>query len=250
MSCSRDGPPVGEDCVWGEKDAESENAGDYPVAGLRDFHVWQENLNMHAVISSPDHDRLFAIAESQDGYFTMAQALEAGFARSTHSYHVKAGNWVREQRGIYRLRRFPITETGYLVPWALWSRNRRGEIEGVYSHTTALALRNLSDANPSKLHMTVPPGFRRNSETPPVLVLHKARLAPDEMIQERGYALTSPMRAIIDSAASGDADPDMLRHALDEGMKRGLITRRELREAVKRTDLTPWLSELLHRFES
>jgi len=200
---------------------------------------------MRAELSPPDNDRLFAIAESQDGYFTMAQALEAGFARSTHSYHVKAGNWLRERRGIYRLRRFPVSDTGYLVPWALWSRNRAGEPQGVYSHTTALALRDLSDVNPSKLHMTVPPGFRRNSEIPQVLVLHKAKLAPHEVIHERGYALTSPMRAIIDSAISGDADPEMLRHALDEGTKRGMITRRELQEAQQRKDLAPWLTEMM-----
>ena len=202
---------------------------------------------MRAELSPPDNARLFAIAESQEGYFTTAQACRAGFARSTHSYHVKAGNWIREQRGIYRLRRFPVSENGHLVLWSLWSRNRVGECQGVYSHTTALALRDLSDANPSKLHMTVPPGFRRNSEVPPVLVLHKAKLATNEIIRERGYAVTSPMRAIIDCAATGDADPDMLRHALDEGMKRGLITRREFEDACKRTDLTPWLAGMLHK---
>ena len=104
---------------------------------------------MYAVVSPPDHEQLFAIAEGQDGYFTMAQALDAGFARSTHSYHVKAGNWLREHRGIYRLKRFPATDTGYLALWSLWSRDQQGRIQGVYSHTTALALRDLSDANPA-----------------------------------------------------------------------------------------------------
>lgn len=202
---------------------------------------------MYAKTSQPDNDQLFAVAESQDGYFTTAQALGAGFARSTHSYHVTAENWLREQRGIYRLRRFPVSETGYLVPWSLWSRNRAGEHQGVYSHATALVLRDLSDVNPSKLHMTVPPNFRRNSETPPVLILHKAKVAPNEIIRERGYALTRPMRAIIDSAASGDADHEMLRHALDEGLKRGLITRREIQEAQKRKDLTPFLTKMLQQ---
>lgn len=180
----------------------------------------------------------------------MAQALEAGFARSTHSYHVKAGNWLREQRGIYRLRQFPVTENGHLVPWSLWSRNRRGEPQGVYSHATALALKNLSDTNPSKLHMTVPPGFRRNSKTPAVLVLHKARLESHEIIKERGFAVTTAMRAICDSAVSGDADPDMLHEAFKEGLKRGLITRGEIKQARSHEGLSSWLEEILKEAHS
>lgn len=203
---------------------------------------------MRAVATPPDHDHLFAIAESQDGYFTMAQALEAGFARSTHSYHVNQGNWLREHRGIYRLRQYPQVENGQLVLWSLWSRDRHGEPQGVYSHTTALALRDLSDANPSKLHMTVPPGFRRNSETPAVLKLHKSRLEPHEVVRERGYATTTAMRAIIDSAGSGDADIEMLEQALAEGLRRGLITRSEIKQAKARADVSPVMSQILEKF--
>lgn len=203
---------------------------------------------MRAVATPPDHDHLFAIAESQDGYFTMAQALEAGFARSTHSYHVKEGNWLREHRGIYRLRQYPQSENGQLVLWSLWSRDRHGEPQGVYSHTTALSLRDLSDANPSKLHMTVPPDFRRNSETPAVLVLHKSRLEPHEVIRERGYAITTAMRAILDSAGSGDADMDMLEQAVGEGLRRGLIKRTEIKQAKSRVDLAPVLKHILDKF--
>ena len=211
-------------------------------------HICSVILNMRAFSTPPDHDHLFAIAESQDGYFTMAQALEAGLGRSTHSYHVKEGNWLREHRGIYRLRQYPQTEHGHLVLWSLWSRDRQGEPQGVYSHTTALSLCDLSDANPSKLHMTVPPGFRRNGETPSALVLHKSRLATHEVIRERGYAITTAMRAILDSAASGDADMDMLQEAVGQGLRRGLITRTEIKQAKSRVDLDPELRRILNKF--
>jgi predicted transcriptional regulator of viral defense system len=199
---------------------------------------------MRAASSPPDNDRLFAIAEGQDGFFTMAQAQQAGFARSTHSYHVKAGNWLREHRGIYRLKRYPVTEHGHLVLWSLWSRDRGGVPQGVYSHETALALRDLSDANPSKLHMTVPPGFRRNSDIPSELVLHKAELPAADIVPERGYAVTRPLRAIFDCAGAG-TDRDLIKQALEQGLQRGLITRAELNRAKFRDGLPTWLMTML-----
>jgi hypothetical protein len=119
----------------------------------------------------------------------------------------------------------------------------------VYSHETALALRDLSDVNPAKLHMTVPPGFRRNSPTPAVLVMHKCTLPPVEIVRERGYALTRPMRAILDCAAEGDADSDLLRQALDQGLRRGLITRLELKQTKSMEGLPVWLMEMLDQAE-
>ena len=46
--------------------------------------------------------RLFAVAESQGGYFTAKQAEESGFDRTNHAYHVRAGNWEREYRVCFR----------------------------------------------------------------------------------------------------------------------------------------------------
>ncbi len=124
--------------------------------------------------SKENQANLFAIAEGQGGFFTAKQAEEAGFVRKHHDYHVQVGNWYREHRGIYRLVRFPSPERSDLILWSLWSRNREDNVQGVYSHQTALSIYDLSDLMPSKLHMTVPRNFRRSATAPSILALHHA----------------------------------------------------------------------------
>jgi hypothetical protein len=63
--------------------------------------------------------RLYEIAEVQNGFFTTKHAKAAGFAENTHPYHVYAGNWVRERRGIYRVASFPRGERPDLMLWSL-----------------------------------------------------------------------------------------------------------------------------------
>ncbi len=134
--------------------------------------------------------QLFDIAEQQQGFFPTKQAKAAGFAENTHPYYVHAGNWIREHRGIYRLSFFPAADRPDLVLWALWSRNRNEEVEGVYSHQTALSLYDLSDLNPAKLSMTVPTDFRRNSEIPGILTLHYANLPEEDVQTAQGFRFT------------------------------------------------------------
>jgi hypothetical protein len=52
-------------------------------------------------------DAPFEIAEEQQGYFTTKQATDTGYQLGSQANHVKAGNWIRVERGIYRLSRFP-----------------------------------------------------------------------------------------------------------------------------------------------
>jgi predicted transcriptional regulator of viral defense system len=175
--------------------------------------------------------RLFEIADQQQGYFTAKQAKAAGFAENTHPYHVHAGNWVREHRGIYRLALYPWTDRPDLALWALWSRNRNEEIEGVYSHHTVLSFYNLSDLNPAKIHMTVPTHFRRNSEIPGVLVLHYADLPESDVETAQGFKLTRPLRAILDLIEAGTVERNFIRQAVTQGVDRGLITRQRIEDA-------------------
>jgi predicted transcriptional regulator of viral defense system len=175
--------------------------------------------------------RLFDSAEQQQGFFTTKQAKAAGFAENTHPYHVQAGNWVRERRGIYRLALYPAADRPDLVLWALWSRNRDEEVEGVYSHQTALSLYDLSDLNPAKLHMTVPSDFRRNGEIPGILVLHYADLPKSDVQAGSGFKFTRPLRTILDLIETGTVERNFIRQALRQAVDRGLITRQQIRSA-------------------
>jgi predicted transcriptional regulator of viral defense system len=187
--------------------------------------------------------RLYEIAQSQQGFFTTKQAIRAGFAETTHSYHVKAGNWIREHRGIYRLTDFPTPERPDLMLWYLWSQNRQEIPEGTYSHETALSLHELSDVMPSKLHMTVPKGFRRNSMIPEVLILHRANVDKSNVQEIYGVRVTRPLRTIVDLLRSKQVDETQLKLAVNEALRRGLIGKREIEDASP-DDLKRSLREL------
>ena len=188
---------------------------------------------------------LFQIAEQQQGYFTAKQAADAGYQLGSQAHHVKSGNWVRVERGIYRLARFPQSSEEQLVIYALWSRNRAGEPEGVYSHQTALSIHELSDVNPAKLHMTVPSAFRRSAKVPKILVLHRASLNEKDVEQRQGFAVTRPLRAIADLMAVESVSQDIVQQALTEGRQRGLITIREMAEMRRQENLPKWFDDPL-----
>ena len=191
--------------------------------------------------------RLFELAEQQQGFFTTKQAKTAGFAENTHPYHVQAGNWIREYRGIYRLALFPAPDRPDLVLWSLWSRNRKEEIDGVYSHQTALSLHELSDMNPAKLHMTVPPNFRRNSDIPGIVVLHYRDLLKSEIQAGPGYKYTRPLRTILDLIEAGTVERTFIRQALRQAVDRGLITRQQLRNAQLGETARKMVEDVLRR---
>jgi predicted transcriptional regulator of viral defense system len=178
--------------------------------------------------SKESQAKLFAIAESQGGFFTAKQAESAGFDRTHHAYHVRVGNWEREHRGIFRLVHFPLNERPDLIRWSLWSRDRKDHPQGVYSHQTALSIYDLSDTMPSKLHLTVPRSFRKNTEIPAVLVLHYADLPSQDIAEREGYRVTRPIRTILDLSSAHLVSNDILLQAFSEGKSRGIITRMDI----------------------
>ena len=176
---------------------------------------------------------LMQIAQEQQGYFTTRQAVEAGYADNTHPYHVRAGNWLRIQRGIYRLADLSPAEDGFTPAYLLWTRGRDEKPVGVLSHETALSYFQLGDFNPPKIHITVPPGFRRNSPTPKAVVLHRDMLAPAEITLLRGMRICRVARALCDVVHETPVALEECQLAAREARQRGLILESEI-EAVKK----------------
>jgi len=183
-----------------------------------------------------------AILQAQQGYFTTKQAIAAGYSSATHNYHVSTGAWLREYRGIYRLAQFPDSSEVHYVLWSLWSRNRQDIPQGVFSHQTALSIHELSDIMPAKLHLTVPPNFRRNSEIPKILRLHRGVLSPGDIEQRQGFRVVRPLRAITDLLKEGTISKDHLRQALQQASTRGLITRMEMKALPQRLEIEALLA--------
>ena len=180
-------------------------------------------------IKKTPEEVLYQVAESQQGLFTARQAIQSGYDERNHPYHVKSGNWVKEHRGIYRLKNFPYSPDSQLSLWSLWSCNRKGEIQGVYSHETALQIYDLSDVSPFKLHITVPIGFRRGASIPDILVLHKCTLKSSEWQTISGYRVTTPTRTLFDMLCS-DISKAFISQIIREGSSRGLFPKQKLKE--------------------
>jgi predicted transcriptional regulator of viral defense system len=168
---------------------------------------------------------LHAIADVQSGYFTARQALSVGYAYPEQTYHVTHGNWERVGRGVFRLREYPQTDREDLIVLSLMSHDRSGQPRAIFSHETALALHDLSDVNPARIHLTVPPGFRR--QLPPGIVVHRGLVPPEDWEERAGYRVTTPLRTLTDIAASPASLP-YLEPAVHDALRRGLVRRRQL----------------------
>ncbi|MFN7963871.1 MAG: hypothetical protein U0002_21585 [Thermoanaerobaculia bacterium] len=169
------------------------------------------------------------MAQAQSGCFTTRQAASAGYSPQLLSY-LGSKKVRRIRRTIYRPVHFPASEHEELVePW-LWS-----EQAGVFSHLTALALYDLSDALPAQLHLTVPRFWqRRRLRVPPGVVLHFADVEERDQTRCGAVPITSPLRTLQDCLAAL-VDPTLLRQAIHQARQRGLVSAKE--EAELRSHL-------------
>ena len=163
---------------------------------------------------------MFALASVQGGYFSAAQAKEIGYSYPAQAHHGSAGNWIRVDRGLFRLNEWVPSLHDHLARWTLWSKGR-----GVVSHETALGVHDIGEFESPKLHFTVPNGFTMKD---PALTLHVAELPPVDVIEMSGFRVTTPLRSLIDVAGTVP-DEEQLARAIQDAERRSLVTPKQLR---------------------
>lgn len=168
----------------------------------------------------PSWERLYEAAAPQQGYFSAAQAADAGFSAQLLRYYAASGKIsAAGPRGLYRMVLFPPGEHEDLVVAWLWS-----EQQGVMSHETALALHGISDALPAKIHMTVPAAWaRRRLRVPDNTLLHCRDVDEKARAWNGPVPVTKPLRTIQD-CIDDDVNPELVIDAIRDAKRRGLIT--------------------------
>lgn len=171
--------------------------------------------------------RLFNLAAGQGGYFTAAQAKGLGYSYQAQAHHVSVGNWLRIDRGLFRLAEWLSDVHDDLARWTLWSRGR-----GVVSYESGLAVHELGEFESPRVHLTVPPAFSMRDEA---VALHFADLDDRDVESRTGFQVTTPTRTIIDIASQAP-DEDQLARAVLDGERAGLLNRRRLRARAELLD--------------
>ena len=172
--------------------------------------------------------RLFRVAAEQGGYFSAAQAKAEGYSYQAQAHHVAAGNWLRVDRGVFRLAEWVPQLHDDLIRWTFWSKGR-----GVISHETALAVHGIGEFESARVHLTVPAGFPTRD---PAITLHFTELPTTDIVGHSGYRVTTVLRSLVDVAATS-ADEDQLARAIHESVAGGHLTLRQLRVRAEEIDL-------------
>jgi predicted transcriptional regulator of viral defense system len=186
----------------------------------------------------PNIRGLEAEAYQQSGYFTAGQASAHGVSRQLLNHHVKQGRFQRIRRGLHRVRGFPTSEHDDMrEKWMAVGMDK-----AVLSHESALALLELSDNVPDRVHLLVP-RRHRGLRRPPGVVIHTR---PDDetvaTVWRDGMPLTAPARTLVDVA--DELQPEQAAMAVRQALELGLLTRRQLEQEAERRGKTRLLETL------
>lgn len=149
---------------------------------------------------------LYYLAEENDGLFLASEAYEQlGVPKAALVLMERRGVLERVARGVYRLVTYPPSPLGQYREALLALRVQRPDLRPTISHESALAMHDISDLNPSKVHVTVPPATRLRRDLPAFITVHHAALDPEEVTTIEAVPVTTIDRTIRDCATLGSS---------------------------------------------
>ena len=144
-------------------------------------------------------EKLREIAIDQHGFLTTAQAENSGIPRVELAKMVARNRIERVAHGMYRIPQVPETEYDPFMQAVFWT----GASEACLSHDTALALREICDINPTKIHLTVKKGRRIKRSGGNGYVLHFEDIPPTQIVWFAGMPIVDVPTAIEQCIKNG-----------------------------------------------
>lgn len=161
-------------------------------------------------------DALWCIAETQHGFVTAQQAVEAGVSKQALQMLVHRGTLERAAHGVYRFPRYPVSEYDQFALAVLWTRAP----EAALSHETALDCYGISDVNPHRIHLTVGRHRRFRRADAEDYVIHYEDLGARQVGWWQEIPMVTPAKAIEQCIADG-TPTYLLRQAIERGYVQG-----------------------------
>ena len=158
------------------------------------------------------------------GYLSGEDARGLGVPMGTLNALARRGQLERVGHGIYRVPLIPPTPLDEYMLATLWPGG-----QGHISHESALGLFEMSDANPTKIHVTVPATYRTHRAVPALYVLHHDDLDAGDEANFEGIPVVSPAKAVRQAHARR-LRRSLLDQAIDDGVRGGWLRGREADE--------------------
>jgi predicted transcriptional regulator of viral defense system len=168
----------------------------------------------------------------QYGFVTTAQAVDAGVARPELAKMVARDRIERVAHGVYRIPQVPQTQYDAFMLAVLWT----GAPEACLGHETALMLRELSDINPTSIHVCV--GKRRRIKRVGGIgyILHNEDIAPQCITWFKEIPIVDTPTAIEQCIFDG-VPGYLIEQAMETASKTSELTK------IEREGLTRMLEE-------
>jgi very-short-patch-repair endonuclease len=166
--------------------------------------------------------RIAGLAGAQHGVVSRAQLRLLGLSDDAIDRRVARGRLHILHRGVYAVGHRTLTTEGRWMAAVM-----AGGRDAVLSHASAAAAWELRPAGGAAIHVTVPDNAGRKRRTG-IRVHRSTALEPAETTTVRAIPVTTPIRTIIDVAATLRGRP--LEHVLDLAEQRRLVDFAELRQ--------------------